>query len=449
MRFKHIITRKVLASILLVVLVTPLAAEGSGSDKKQNMLQKNVVSAAYSISKDTSSLILRLMQGKAEIFKNFIDSAKEFEIQVIYTQIDRDKRNHLSFRQFSYRLNDKEYYCPASTVKLPVSALAMEKINSLKIKGLDKYSRMQVDSAFACQEKVVVDTMFADSIPSIARYIEKIFLVSDNNSYNHLYEFLGQKDINVRLRKMGFKKTQIIQRFNDCNADGNRYTNPVSFYSSGGELLYSQPLVVNKEILKNPLGEIVKGKGIIDDSGKFVPQPRDFTYYNNMPLQDLHDILLRIMFPSAFKTKQKFNLTEDDYNYLYKYMCMYPREGDINYYKTNPKFVDNYKKYLLWGDSTNRQINDSSVKSFNIVGRASGYLTDCAYIVDFENNIEFVLAAVIYTDQEGIFDYSYYRYKSLGLPFLQELGKLIYEHDLKRQRKYKPDLSGLKKIIKY
>jgi hypothetical protein len=399
------------------------------------------------IKKDTSSLILNLMQAKFGFFNNYIDSAKDFEIQIIYTQINRNNRNKPSFIQYSYRLNDNEYFCPASTSKLPVLLIALEKIKKLGNKGINKFTAMRFDSAWVCQTKSLKDTIAPDSILNVAHYIQKILLVSNNDAHNRLFEFVGQQPLNERLWKMGFKKTFLIQQFNNCGADANRYSNPVSFVDTSGKVLYSQPLIVNKKKYKNPLGPILKGKGIIDDSGKFVPQPRDFTYYNNMPLQDLNNIILRVIFPEAFPKWKRFKIKPDDYSFLYKYMSMYPRESEFPKYHNLERFPDNKKKYLMFGSDSCVSLTDSTIRIFNIVGQLSGYLTDCAYIVDFKNNVEFVLSATIYNNQSGIFDVSNYRYRSLGFPFLQELGRVIYNYELTRDRKYKPDLSYIKQCI--
>jgi hypothetical protein len=398
------------------------------------------------VVKDTSGLILKIMQSRPEFFQKYIDSA-DFEIQIIYTQINRDKNNIPHFRQFSYRLNDRAYFCPASTSKLPVSLLALEKVNSLCKKDINKYTPMWFDSAWTCQMAAIKDTIATDSMLSVAHYIQKIMIVSNNDAYNRLYEFLGQKQINKRLHRMGFKKTSIIQRFSNCNPEENRYTNPMMFLDTSGRILYSQPLVVNRRILKNPLGTVIKGKGYIDDSSRLVKVPRDFTFYNNMPLQDLHDIMLRVVFPNSFPERKRFKLQKDDYRMLYRYMSMYPRESEFPKYHDSIRFPDNRKKYLIYGTDSCKNITDSTIRIVNIVGQMSGYLTDCAYIVDFKNKTEFVLAATIYNCQSGIFDYAYYRYKEVGFPFLQELGKAVYQYELSRKKEYPPDLLYMKKCI--
>ena len=86
---------------------------------------------------------------------------------------------------------------------------------------------------------------------------------------------------------------------------------------------------------------------------------------------------------------------------------------------------------------------DPSIRIFNKVGDAYGFLIDAAYFADFKNNIEFQLSAVIYCNSDGIFNDDKYDYKDPGFPFMKNLGHVIYEYELHRPRKIKPDLSSL------
>jgi hypothetical protein len=66
------------------------------------------------------------------------------------------------------------------------------------------------------------------------------------------------------------------------------------------------------------------------------------------------------------------------------------------------------------------------------------------YIVDFKNKIEFILAATINTNTDGIFNDGKYEYETIGLPYLSKLGRMIYNHELQRKRNYTPDLKEFK-----
>ena len=53
--------------------------------------------------------------------KNVMSKPDDFELQIIYTQISRDKNNKVSFKDFTYHLNAGNYFYPASTVKFPIA----------------------------------------------------------------------------------------------------------------------------------------------------------------------------------------------------------------------------------------------------------------------------------------------------------------------------------------
>jgi beta-lactamase class A len=125
--------------------------------------------------------------------KVVIDSLNKFEAQVIYSRIDRNEYNVPSFTDYSFNVDETKYFYPASTVKLPACVLALEKLNELSIEELDKFTSLKIDSTFTAQSKVLQDATTKSGKPSIAHYIKKILLVSDNDAFNRLYEFIGQK----------------------------------------------------------------------------------------------------------------------------------------------------------------------------------------------------------------------------------------------------------------
>lgn len=331
---------------------------------------------------------------------------------------------------------------PASTVKLPTALLALEKLNELNILGLDKYSNMQTEAARPPQTAVTQDTSSQDGLPSIAHYIKKIFLVSDNDAYNRLYEFLGQEYFNRKLHEKGFSRLRIIHRLSVSGYDveGNRYTNPVSFYDEDS-LLYHQGEVYSAFYPRLELREQVRGVAFMDDEGKIVPEPFDFRYKNFVSLQDLHDILKAVMFPEALPAEKRFNLTKEDYRFLWKYMSMLPRESDFPAYPEYKEW-DSFVKFFLFGDS--KAPIPGHIRIFNKVGDAYGFLTDVAYVVDFKNKVEFLLAANIHVNKNQTYNDGLYEYDEIGLPVLARLGRMVYEYELQRPRAYAPDLSGLR-----
>ncbi|MBN62179.1 MAG: hypothetical protein CME20_12555, partial [Gemmatimonadetes bacterium] len=105
---------------------------------------------------------------------------------------------------------------------------------------------------------------------------------------------------------------------------------------------------------------------------------------------------------------------------------------------------DSYVKFFLYGDS--KASIPHGVRIFNKVGLAYGYMTDNAYVVDFANGVEFLLTATVLVNANGIFGDGEYEYDELGFSFLAELGRVIYDYELGRERPRQPDLGNLAEL---
>jgi hypothetical protein len=386
--------------------------------------------------KPVDTFIASLLAKYPQFFDAALKNRDELRIQIIYSQIDRGKKGKIKFTDHSFNLDPDNYFYPASTVKLPVAILALQKLNELKIPGLDKNTTMITGTDGDGQTGVNNDPSSSNGRPGIAHYIKKILLVSDNDAFNRLYEFLGQEYINHSLHKMGYTDVQIIHRLNiSLPEDQNRHTNPVEFYDSSGMIVYKKPAEKSKLVYADRNTKIGKGyyKG---DS--LINEPFNFSKKNRLSLQDLHNIVRAVMFPEAIPEMQRFNLTGDDYGFLRKYMSMMPPESIFPLYAP-PDYWDTYVKFLLYGAEKNKA--EPTIRIFNKPGDAYGFMIDAAYIADYKNKIEFQLSAVIYCNSDGILNDDKYDYAGVGLPFMKNLGRVIYEYELSRQRKKIPDLS--------
>lgn len=356
-------------------------------------------------------------------------------VQVIYTQIERDENNRPLFRSFSYRLNDEEYFYPASTVKLPVALLALEKINRLDVPGLDRDTVMLTGADGHGQTEATRDPTAAGGLPSVGHYIRKVLLVSDNDAFNRLYEFVGQAEINETLHSRGFEGTRILHRLDlVLDVESNRHTNPVRFVD-GGTILLEQPGAYSPREYRATEPRRLGRAEVID--GELVPEAKDFAEKNALPLQDLHDVLKALLFPGSVPEEDRFRLTPEDYRFVYRAMSEYPAESGIAEYDDPALYPEAYAKYLMFD---REEPIPPNIRIFNKIGSAYGFLTDAAYVVDFDNGIEFILAATVYTNANETFNDGNYEYDEIGYPFLRELGKAIYEIELERERRNAPDL---------
>jgi hypothetical protein len=387
--------------------------------------------------------LLETLMAKQPAFDSLLLRKEELNIQVIYTQIDRDKKGKIKFTDHFFNTDAGRYFYPASTVKLPVAILALQRLKELGIPGLDKNTTMITGQAGDRLTAVMNDPTAPDGRPTIAHYIKKILLVSDNDAFNRLYEFLGQEYINNSLHEMGYTQVQIIHRLDIFLSEAeNRLSNPVTFLDASGRVVYHQP--ARTSTLEYIPRDSRLGKGFMR-GGQLVEEPFDFSKKNLLPLDVLHNIIKSIMFPGEVKDKHRFNISEDDYAFLRKYMSMIPPESKSPAYDTT-EYHSNYVKFLYYGGG--RQSPDPSIRIFNKPGDAYGFMIDGIYFADFGKKIEFLLSAAIHSNSDGIFNDNKYEYDSITLPFLKNLGRLIYEYEMQRTRLYPPDLSGFRFVYK-
>jgi hypothetical protein len=187
---------------------------------------------------------------------------------------------------------------------------------------------------------------------------------------------------------------------------------------------------------------MIQGKGYMDKDDKLVMQPFDFSQNNVYPLADQQSVLKRLLFPEVYPENDRLGLTADQYKFIYKYMSMWPTESKHPTYSP-PEYFPAYCKWLFYGGDSLAVINPN-IRIFNKIGDSYGYDIDNAYIVDFKNKVEFMLSAVVQSNDNDIYNDNHYEYKTVCLPFMKNLAQTIYQYELKRERKYKPDLKKFK-----
>jgi hypothetical protein len=391
-----------------------------------------------------ANLLEKLMQQKPAQFGKILANPNEYRLQILYTQINRDKNNVPHFKEYSYRLNPKEYFYPASTVKMPLAFLALEKINNLKIKGLTKSTLMVYDSVADRQEPIYNNPYSINGTQNIEQAVKEIFLVSDNNAANRLFEFVTPHTVHEQLANKGYKDVYIRNRLElGRTAKENRSTQAIDFYNEQGKIIYHQPAAFNKDSL--PYYNAFIGNGYLNNQDSLIKGPLNFSEKNRIYLSDLTHILKSVLFFDQTPPSQRFNLTTEDRKFLLHYMHTLPNESQYPTYDT-ANYWPGYCKFLYTGSE--KGPFPSNIKIFNKVGDAYGFLLDIAYVMDPEKKIEFMLSAVIYCNSDGIINDSMYDYDSVGYPFYKNLGQLIYNYELQRKKAFLPNFTPLLEAAK-
>ena len=385
------------------------------------------------------SLLVALMKQNPNYFASLLADPGQYRIQILYTQINRDKKNIPHFKEYSYRLNANEYFYPASTVKFPLSVLALEKLNNLKVQGLTKASTAIYDSVTARQETIYNNPYAIDGRQTIEQAIKEVLVVSDNNAANRLYEFLGQEYIHSQLANRGYPEVYIRNRLELGRTPvENRQTQAVQFYDANNKLIYTQPAQNNTG--KLPYYNVLIGNGYLNNNDSLINAPLNFSEKNRISLSDLHHIMQSVIFPNQMPKKQRFNLSSNDRKFLLQWMHTTPNESNYPTYDSSA-YYPAYAKFIMLGSE--RGTIPSNIKIFSKAGDAYGFLLDNTYIIDTEAKVEFMLSAVIYVNADGILNDNTYDYRTIGLPFMKNLGNTIYKYELSRKRAYRPNFDTI------
>ncbi len=383
-----------------------------------------------------SALLKKSPQALSEI----LAQKDKYQIQILYTQIERDANNYPHLYSFGFNLDTSFYFYPASSVKMPVAFLALQRINELnrQVPSIDIHDILLIDSSRAPQRAAYVDSTTNDYRPTIARYVEKIFVNSDNDAHNRLYEFLGQDYINDEHKKKGIFTNSVIRTrlgISGFDTESNKYTNAWKLQDrESGQILAMQDEYYALYDYHTQLKDMYKGRGYYSDAAdSVIMQPFDMSEKNFFNLIDMEASLRRIIFPHTYPVEQRYDLSEEQYKFLYE--CMPKKPRDFDYLSGHDEYYDSYVKFFVNGDSQD-PVPDN-IKIYNKVGWAYGTVTDCSYIIDTASSAEFFLTATINVNENGIYNDGTYAYKEVAMPFFTELGRLVMAYEIKRPRKHK------------
>ena len=344
-----------------------------------------------------------LKNSESELINYVYRNKEKFEVQIILTELKK-RKNGFTIHKKKFNVDKKNYFYPASSIKLPIALLTIEKIN--------ENPNLNINSEFSIEGDSIITTF--------KKEITDLFIISSNESYNRLFEFLGQDYINKKLKQKGFKDFSISHRLSTKESD-NLKTKEINFYRNG-EINQIQKSINNKPLTKLNLKNLNKGVGFILDN-ELQNKSMDFSRKNYFSIEELNNILIFLFFPEISKNK-KFNLSKSQNLLIQKLMSSTPFEMgfDKNIYPNN------YNKFFIYGDKDG-MINDNI---YNKVGNAYGYSIDNAYIYNKNSDRHFVLTACIYTNANNILNDNYYEYDEIGIPFLAEIGRFLTNYNIRQ-----------------
>jgi hypothetical protein len=356
-------------------------------------------------------------------FKTFFDAHPDLkkwvsangntkEVQLIYTRIDRGANGNALLQQEYYRVAAEKRFDPGQAAGLPLAILALERMSQLEDSvGIDKSNTLLIESGGPGLTAGLNDPTTTDGKPSLSNYLKRMLLVGDPEAYNRIFEFTGREYIRKGLVSRGYTRLELPARIGDrFSAAQNRISNPLIFQDDDLKVIYREPLrqapaATNRGSDKNGAG-----------------------------LEDLHNLLVSLIAPSRFPKERRFEMKREDQSFLFHYMGLLPTESILPPYRDDSlTYCACLRKLLLCGGREGAPMPES-LRIFNLSDTANGRLTDVAYFADTAAKVDFFLSATLIKKPGNVAE------ADSSLYFLRELGQAVYRLELKRPRRFPPDL---------
>ena len=352
---------------------------------------------------------------KNDFLKEIIKDKEDYEIQVLLTKIDQ-YNSKVDFQEYKYQLDDNKYFYPASTIKLPIVVLTLKKINELRSKGSEITLKSKITLNYKDDYSELV---IRDSITSFQNLIADVFLVSDNSASNILIDFIGYNYFNHEMENAGFDKTYLNHKFNP-----DPYVNSTWQISDLDNNIISS-INDNQKIIKadEKTNGLEKGERRYF-KGEILDESLNFSEKNRSSITDMHNLIKYIFYPEIFDSTNTFNLNVEDYDFLRYWMSRFTYEDIGEKFIGDENFFETYNKFFIHGDE--QSVSNEQIRVYNKIGQAYGTSIDNGLIKNYQDNVEFILTATIYTNKNKVINDNLYEYDDLAVPFLAKLSRAIY-----------------------
>ena len=350
-----------------------------------------------------------------DFLKEIIKDKEDYEIQVLLTKINQNN-TQVNFQKYEFQLDDNQYFYPASTNKLPIVILTLKKINELRSKGSEITLKSKIILNYKDDSS---ELELRDSITSFQNLIADVFLVSDNSASNILIDFIGYNYFNNEMKNAGFQKTYLNHKFNP-----DPYVNSTWQISDLDNNLISSTND-DQKIIKadDKTNGLDKGERRYF-KGQILNESLNFSQKNRSSITDMHNLIKYIFYPEIFDSNNTFNLNVEDYDFLRYWMSRFTYEDIGEKFIGDEKFFETYNKFFIHGDE--QSVSNEQIRVYNKIGQAYGTSIDNALIKNYQDNIEFILTATIYTNKNKVINDNEYEYDDIAVPFLAKLSRAIY-----------------------
>ncbi len=391
---------------------------------------KDKVPEAPPLLEDDAAFVADLR--KMPELRGVMADPEKYRAEILLTEVrpprHRDGRPELIRHAFRV---DREYFYPASAIKLTAAVAGLE---ALAERGRARGRTYAPDCAMkifdatagAYEEKDVTELVTGHL--NIAHELKKMLVISDNEAFNRMYAFIGHREMNTRMWKLGLASVRIRHRLGNVkDIDDPTITPEVIIVPGDGGADLMTP-----ERASNLMLFAVRDAGTKVGRGHFegnVPMlgPMDFSEKNRIGIRDLQRLLTKIVLPEAEDALPNYD--DDGRALLLSLLSMLPSQSRLTGFDTS---LDELQRLSYPG--VNRVVGGNSrVKLYGKSGRAYGFSVENSFAYDPDTKRGFFLTATVYTNEGAIVGSDHYEYAEIANPFFAALGEYAAKRAFKNR----------------
>jgi len=372
------------------------------------ILFSNIASAQSIIEQDASAL-LKIIKGKESIVDKVLANPEKYHLQINFTAVQEDL-GKVTMNNYSL-YKDKYFYHPASLIKFPLALISLEILTTYQ-------ENASVNLQTPIQSKTCACDYGTDNYvnrlkqPNLDVLFKEMLIMSNNEAYNFFYDFVGTTIFNKRMKYLNLSNIILRNRFySGCGGTASKMHGGITFIKDSLDNSYT--INCESDTLQSALQTIY-----LNAAGS--------QSYNLVSLHSLHQLMIRLFYPTAFNEELKLNMSEKNLNYFKKTISSYP--NSIPEYQGYP---NHYHKYLIPPHLINNK--DSNIKIYSKNGNAGGYISDVMFFTDEKNNIKYFLSVSMYNARTKYYYRRRARYTSPGIDFFRQLSKILYNYEKEKK----------------
>ncbi len=358
-----------------------------------------------------------LLRTKPDDFRTVLAAQRQHRLQILLAEPVTAADGKVTLRRSRFG-DPRQYFYPASTVKLGAAVAALLELQRLSREQDDAFT---MDAKWRALPRFPGDAVDPPWIP-IADDLRAMLIVSDNPPYNRCFELLSQKGLNETLWSAGLSSARMWHRLSEPRTvEEHRLTRHLAI-QQGDTSLAIAPREAGAKLDNSAFTELQVGASHMRGKER-IDQPMSFADKNAISLEDLQDMLAMVVRPDIDLGKRGFpELSVTSRAFLIEQLGAYPRECPSPEYDEK-KHPDEYCKFLLPG--LRRVVPADSLRVYAKIGLAYGFAIENSYVENVATGRGFFVAAVIYVNADGCIGDDRYEYESVADPFFASLGEAL------------------------